>query len=44
MIITDMNQMSIEDLMIFSQALGVTYLINDGVITGTEKEQGINEK
>lgn len=44
MIITDMNQMSVEDLMIFSSALGITYLINDGAIIGTEKEKGINEK
>lgn len=38
MIITDLNKMSIEDLEIFSRTLGVTYLINDGVIVGTEKE------
>ena len=44
MIITDFNQMSVEDLMIFNAYLGVTYEINDGAIVGTEREKGINEK
>lgn len=37
MIITDFNQMSVEDLMIFNAYLGVTYEINDGAIKGATR-------
>lgn len=37
MIIRDFNQMSLEDLEVIHYHLGVSYLINDGTIAGTEQ-------
>lgn len=37
MIITDFNKMSLEDLDIIHYNLGISLLINDGRISGTEE-------
>lgn len=37
MIITDYNLMSVEELMVINETIGIEYQINDGRIVGTER-------
>ena len=38
MIITDFNEMTLEELEVINTSFGITYEIEDGKITGTNKE------
>ena len=38
MIVTDFNEMTLEELEVINASFGVTYQIEDGKITGTNKE------
>ena len=38
MIITDFNEMTLEELEVINTSFGITYEIEDGIITGTNKE------
>ncbi len=44
MIITDLNKMSLEDLEIIHYHMGLSYLINDGEIVGTENIPATDRK
>lgn len=37
MIITDFNKMTVEELSVIHDCLGISYVIEDGRIAGTEK-------
>lgn len=38
MVITDYNEMSLEELTVINENLGITFVIEDGKITGSENE------
>ena len=38
MIVTDFNEMTLEELEVINTSFGITYEIEDGKITGTNKE------
>ncbi len=44
MIITDFNKMSLEDLEIIHYHMGISYLINDGLIVGKEEIPAADRK
>lgn len=44
MIVTDYNKMTVEELGVIHENLGIDFLIENGKITGTTKEDNANGK
>lgn len=42
MIITDFNQMSVNDLTVINSVIGLGFVIEDGKITGTTNDKACN--